>query len=273
MLKKNDHGDAVKELQRSLNRLGSLLLIDGDFGPSTEAAVVEARQALGLAPGVVADDELLARLAAVPEPSPELTSAGVTLIAREEISSPSAYRKTFARPVWPTENSGITIGIGYDLKFADRAKLEADWGAVLPAATLDRLAAVSGTAGSAQRLQQVADVEIPLLAAVRVFLEQMLPEHIGHTRSAYPTLDQLPAHRRAVLVSLVFNRGGSLDGDRRREMKRIRELLGAGDEEGVPAQLQAMTRLWDPVKERGVIERRQREATLWRKGFAALQLV
>ena len=62
------------------------------------------------------------------------------------------------------------------------------------------------------------------------------------------------------------------DSDRRREMKRIRELLTAGDFDAVAAEFEAMVRLWDPVKEGGVIERRRREAVLWRAGFVALQL-
>ena len=111
-----------------------------------------------------------------------------------------------------------------------------------------------------------------LPAAISVFLNRMMPEHIGHTRASYPMLDTLTPARRTALISLVFNRGGDLDGDRRREMKRIRELLQTGDLDAVAGQFEAMEGLWDPVKERGVIERRRREATLWRAGFSALLL-
>jgi peptidoglycan hydrolase-like protein with peptidoglycan-binding domain len=272
LLKRKDKGEPVKALQRSLNLLGSMLLIDGDFGDATEAAVVEARTALGLPDGNVADDALFDALAKLPQPSGELTAPGVTFIARQEVSSPKAYRQTYSHPVWPTANSGITIGIGYDLKFATGATLDADWGAALPGATIERLAAVSGAAGSAARLAQVADINVPLLTAIRVFLQRMMPKHIGHTRSAYPTLDTLPPHRRTALISLVFNRGSDLTGDRRSEMKRIQALLAAGGLDAVAEQFEAMTRLWDPAKERGGIERRRQEAQLWREGFEALQL-
>ena len=271
-LKLHDNGEAVKELQRGLNRLGSMLLIDGDFGPSTDAAVVDARATLGLPAGGEADDDLVGRLAQLPEPSVELTASGVTFIAREEVSSPKEYRRRYTHPEWPTENSGITIGIGYDLKFANRVKLIADWADALPQAVIDRLAAVSGTAGSATRLAQVKDIEVPLLVAVRVFLRRMMPEHIGNTRDIYPTMDTLPPARRTALISLVFNRGNDLDGDRRREMKRIQELLAANDLNPVAEQLEAMTRIWNPATEAGVIERRRREAQLWRDGFEALQM-
>jgi peptidoglycan hydrolase-like protein with peptidoglycan-binding domain len=271
-LQLGDTGDAVKDLQRALNRLGSMLLVDGDFGPATEAAVVDARVSLGRPGPPIADDDLLQALAALPEPSPELSAPGVTFIAREEVSSPAEYRRKFSHPVWPTENSGITIGIGYDLRFADEAKLRADWGTLVPANVLDRLVPTLGLRGSPERLARVADVSIPLPAAISVFLSRMLPEHIQHTRVTYPALSILRAARRTALISLVLNRGGDLDGERRREMKRIRELLDAGDNDLVAEQLELMTRLWDPVKERGVIERRRREATLWTAGFSALQL-
>jgi hypothetical protein len=272
VLRRGDKSDEVKELQRSLNRMGALLLVDGDFGPATEQAVSEARSLLGLPDAAEADDSLSEALSAVHDPSPELTAPGVTFIAREEVTSPAEYRRRYKNPVWPTKDSGITIGIGYDLRFTSRAKLESDWGGTLDAPVISRLASVSGTRGSAERLESVKDVEVPLPHAVGVFLRRMLPEHIGKTRRSYPQLDDLPAARRTALISLVFNRGPSLDGDRRVEMRRIRQLLDSGRLDAVPEQLESMTRLWDPEKEGGVITRRRREATLWRSGFAPLHL-
>lgn len=272
LLKRGDSGDVVKNLQRALNKLGSLLLVDGDFGSGTEAAVADARVALGRPGPPQADDDLQNALAGLPELSPELTAPGITFIGREEVESPIEYRQRFRHPVWPTTNSGITIGIGYDLQFANEEKLRADWSDVLPADTIARFVAVLGHPGSDDLLASVADVDVPLPVAITVFLKRMMPDHVAKTRVAYSELDNLPPARRTALISLVFNRGNSLEGDRRREMKRIQELLDSGDFDAVPGQFEAMRRLWDPVKERGLIERRQREATLWRDGFAALQL-
>ena len=273
VLRQGDRGEDVKTLQRGLDRLGSMLLVDGDFGPATEAAVAEARESLRLAPGVEADDRLVDALAAVPEPAPEVTAAGVTFIGREEVSSPAAYRRQYRRPVWPSAESGITIGIGYDLRFVrDRAKLVVDWGDVLDARVIDRLLAVCGRAGSRERLDQVGDIEVPFLAATAVFLRRMIPEHAGRTRDTYPSLDTLPPHRRTTLISLVLNRGNRTHGEGREEMARIQELLAAGDLAPVAAQIESMTRLWNPVTLPGLIQRRLREARLWRDGFDALQL-
>jgi GH24 family phage-related lysozyme (muramidase) len=271
-LKRGDSGDGVKAVQRGLDKLGSLLIVDGDFGPATEAAVVDARIALQAPGPPEADDALQNVLAGIPDPSPELTSPGVTFIGREEVAGPAEYRRMYSRPIWPSKTSGITIGIGYDLNWVSKGQLAADWGDTLSPGTLDLLAALVGVKGTQKRLDSVTDITIPLTDAVRVFLKRMLPVHIKKTRTAYPTLDDLPAPRRTALISLVFNRGNDLSGDRRREMKTIRELIAAGDPEPVADQLDAMTRLWDPATEGGLIKRRQREAILWRSGFEALQL-
>jgi GH24 family phage-related lysozyme (muramidase) len=103
-------------------------------------------------------------------------------------------------------------------------------------------------------------------------VERMLPEYIRLTKAIYPTLGTLPPNRRTPLISLVLNRGNDLNGDRRREMRRIQELLAAGNLDDVADQFESMTRLWDPATAGGLIARRRREATLWRDGFAALQL-
>jgi peptidoglycan hydrolase-like protein with peptidoglycan-binding domain len=271
-LGRGDTGDDVKVLQRRLNRIGALLLIDGEFGEGTEAAVLDAREALGLPPSPTSDDALETALDAVDDLCPELTEAGVTFIAREEVSSPSAYRKKFRNPIWPGADSGITIGIGYDLRFVDERKLRADWDAVLPTTTLDGLVMATGRRGTAQLLAGTRAHLVPLPAAVRVFLRASLPDHIAVTRRVYPSLDSLPAARRTALISLIFNRGGRLDGPRRSEMQRIRDLLGSGDVEPVADEFESMTRHWNPATAAGLIERRRREATLWRSGFGGLRL-
>src|SRR4051812_11058172 len=119
-LKRGDQGAPVKELQRGLNRLGSMLLIDGDYGSGTEAAVFDARVVLNLASNPNADDMLQQRLAALADPSVELTAPGVTFIGRAEVGGPADYRRKYLHPEWPSPKSGITIGIGYDLMFATR---------------------------------------------------------------------------------------------------------------------------------------------------------
>ena len=105
VLRVGDKGEPVKMLQRHLNKLGSLLLVDGDFGAATRDAIPDARTVLAMPGGPDADDALQQALAAFPDPCPPLTSAGVTFIARFEVGSPAEYRRQYCHPTWPSAKS------------------------------------------------------------------------------------------------------------------------------------------------------------------------
>lgn len=274
VLRSGDFGNAVRTFQRGLNKLGSILLIDGDFGPATREAVSDARVTLQRpGPPAEADDQLQAAVAAVKDPFPFLTAPGATFIARTEVGGPQQYRRLYCRPAWPGKKSGITIGIGYDLRFAKpRAKFNADWADCLPPKAIDRLAIALGAVGSKDRCASLQDIQVPLGAAMMVFLKRTLPEYVEQTRSIYAQIDTLTPAQRTVLVSLVYNRGTDLKGDSRREMRAIRDCLAAGDLAPISEQVDSMARLWDPAKAAGLVKRRHDEARLWRSGFAALQL-
>jgi hypothetical protein len=277
VLKLGDSGPAVKRLQRDLNNVGSLLLVDGDFGAGTQAAVVDARVTLGRPGPPEVDDAFQQALAAVPDPFPALTAPGVTFIARLEVSSPAAYRRLYCRPIWPGGESGVTIGIGYDLRFVDAAQLRADWGEHLSEAALTSLVSVLEVQGTAALAAQCQAIEILLPAAVAAFVARGLPKVMDDTRSIYPELDALTPARRTALASLVYNRGTRLSDinqarEDRREMRTIKTLLAAGRTDEVAEQLDAMSRLWDASTQGGLVRRRHQEATLWREGFPAVQL-
>jgi hypothetical protein len=274
MLKSGDSGAAVKALQAGLNKFGAILLLDGDFGPLTCDAVLETRTVVGEPASRDVDEGLEQIIARHPDPFPQLTAAGVTFIARAEVSGPREYRRRFRNPVWPTIGSGITIGIGYDLQFVDIDTLFADWGDSVPDRAIARLAEVVGRPGSPDLLEGVQEIDIPLPIAMSVFLTRTLPLYVERTRSAYPEFDFLPASRRTALASLVYNRGSRLtDRDpirqERREMRTIADLLRAGDIAAVANEFDSMARLWTA---RGLVQRRHDEARLWRSGFEALQL-
>jgi GH24 family phage-related lysozyme (muramidase) len=278
VLRRGNSGDPVKGLQRGLNKLGAMLLVDGDYGKGTEAAVADARETLAMpGPADVADDALQVAVAAIPDPFPPLTAAGVTFIARQEVTDAARYRTRYQTPCWPGKRSGITIGIGYDCSFVGADRLRADWGVALGADAIAQLAGVVRQVGSDALLAQVSAIAVPLTAAMKVFTTSTLPRYLADARRAFPQIDDLPPARRSALVSLVYNRGAGLKDlnvrkEDRKEMRNIRALLAAGELESVAAQFELMTRLWDPDKEKGLIQRRRDEAALWRNGFAALKL-
>jgi GH24 family phage-related lysozyme (muramidase) len=275
LLRHGDTGDAVKGLQRGLNKLGAMLLVDGGFGSETVAAVIDARETLNRPGPPEADDDLQSAVAQVPDLAPALTAAGLTFIARAEVASASAYRQKYQTPCWPGAKSGITIGIGYDCQFRTQAQFQSDWGDMLPALALQQLVPALGVVGSSDRLAQVNQVTVPLRAAMTVFAKTLL-DYLRQAHAIYPQIDTLSAPRRTALVSLVYNRGARLtDSDNqlqdRLEMRTIRDLLATGRVEDVPDQFDSMTRLWDNAAP-GLVTRRHDEATLWRSGFAALKL-
>lgn len=280
VLRRNDKGEEVRRLQSLLNRVGAMLVADGDFGLGTERGVRYGQNRAGLPVTGVVEEPLWRWLAEQPEPCPSLDVNGIALIAREETGGLAYYQDVTRWPHYPGSASGITIGIGYDLRFNSEDDLRAAWGAHLAASVLRELVRDIGKAGNRSRASELKrlGIEIPFVAAWQVFVERTLPRFYEETAAIYPSLARLPALCRAVLVSLVYNRGSSLRGPSRLEMRLIRDILVRADDPAlapparltvlaeVEEQLVAMQRLW-PLGS-GLRKRRQAEANLWRDGLA-----
>ena len=78
-------------------------------------------------------------------------------------------------------------------------------------------------------------------------------------------MDVFPGVVQGALLSLVFNRGTSLEGGRREEMRRIRDLLASNSPkretlEAVAAQLRQMKSIWAGKGLDGLVIRREKEA-------------
>ena len=243
-----------KRLQQIQRRLG--LRADGLLGPDTlsriEALIDQSNSPQAAEPSRQQHDDQLT-----------CSRTGLQQIARFEISSDAYYRRFLSHPTWPKGQSGITIGIGYDLGYQTPARMRKDWQGLLADADLERLVMVvglKGRAGSAA-VATVADITIPLVAANQVYYTATLPEYAARTRKAYPGVELLPADAQAMLLSLVYNRGTSFSGRRRREMKAIVPLVAAADLAAIAAQIRAMKRLWGSELS-GLRKRRDIEAKL-----------
>lgn len=257
--------DAVKELQDLLNRIGALLIDDGDFGQATEGAVMEAQSIAGLPATGIADQQTWTWLEAQPNPSPDLSTRDVTFVVREEVSDRKSYDRVTAFPHFPGEESGVTIGIGYDLRFQGPGSFAADWKEELPPTDFDKLTQHLGIPGSLKDVAALHSIKIPFPTAWRVFTKSTLPRYISQTKSAFPQFHELPDGCRGALVSLVYNRGTAMTGDRRREIRAIRDHIAAHNFAKVVTELESMKRLWP--NSRGLRDRRDREAALWFKGL------
>ena len=159
---------------------------------------------------------------------------------------------------------GITIGIGYDLGVAKKEDFEDDWKRHLAQEQMVRLAEAVGADES--RARELAptfeDIKITREAAVEVFERVTLPGLQARTAQAFPGSEKLPIDAQGALVSLVFERGTSMAGERRQEMRAIRDLVPSGDLRGIAHQLRAMKRLWEGQGLESLVRRYEARAAL-----------
>lgn len=193
--------------------------------------------------------------------SPGQTNARKLLLEFEVGGGERYYNAALKHPTWPGVASGVTIGIGWDAGYNSAATLRADWSA-LPEADVGRLSAVAGIKGAAAKAAaaRVRDITVPWSVALDVFESVTLPKFARQTLQAFPGADKLHPDAFGALLSLVFNRGPSLSGDKRREMRQIASLVPGRDYDAIAAQIRAMKRLWPGV--RGLLRRREAEAVL-----------
>lgn len=197
----------------------------------------------------------------------------IDFIVGEEVGGQSYYTKFACHPSWPGGSSGVTIGVGYDLGQTNAQGFQAIWGDKLDAGSAGRLATALGvhaaTPEGAQQcktlVDQLHDIVIPWDMAMDVFTNRILPGYISRTLAAFPGVEKLDGLCLGAMVSLVYNRGTSLVGDSRTEMKTIHDLIAAGTPDGVPDQFRAMKRLWPTVA--GLQKRRDAEADMFQQGL------
>lgn len=167
--------------------------------------------------------------------APTLSGAGYQLILNFEVGGGKAYYDRFlARPTWPGLHSGVTIGVGMDLGYNSKAVVLDDW-KELPTPHPSRLAATAGVTGvkAKPRAAEVRDILIAWKISEGVFQRITLGKFFAQAQRAFPGFDDLRPNAQAALVSLVFNRGASMNGSGRLEMREIRSLVPKKDYAGI----------------------------------------
>jgi len=180
------------------------------------------------------------------------------------------YNKFLKNPTWPGEQSGVTIGVGYDCGYVNKSEFSEDW-KDLPKEIFDRLYKVVGIKGyqAKELIRGLKDIVIPWDVSLKVFNNKTVTKFYNLTRETFPNFNNLPEDAKGGLVSLVFNRGNSLEGDRRREMKLIYEAMKITNNFDQKAltfianQIRNMKRIWIGGSiEKGMSRRRDAEAKL-----------
>jgi hypothetical protein len=238
-----------------------------------DAAIEHAQSTIAdvVAPAAVGMREVVQ--AVVPSPAqaqlPPIAPAAVALIVRWEVSGAAHYTRHLLHPVWPGGGSGITWGIGYDGGYQTARDIRDAWAAH---ASVDRLAGAAGIVGDRARtaLPAYADIVTPYPLAYTVFADVSLPAYRTTARQAFgaDAFEALPPDARGALVSLVYNRGAAMVGDRNAEKRAIRDTcIPAADVRCIASELRAMCRIWAGTPNgAGLCARRHDEATLAETG-------
>src|SRR5581483_9745745 len=198
----------------------------------------------------------VAPIVALPTPPP-LTAAGHDLIFE--------FEGFDARPAWPEGSSGVTIAWGYDCGYSSKAVILSDWHE-LREDWRERLSDQSGVTGTRAkaRISQLRDILIARDIGTRVFDNVDVARWYANCKRAFPGFADLRPHAQAALISLCYNRGTSMIGDSRREMREIRDNgVPTRDYAYIAKKLREMPRIWRGTSiERGMTRRRLAEARL-----------
>jgi len=196
-----------------------------------------------------------------------ISKKSIDLIIQFEIGGRSYYEKALQKPTWPGGASGVTVGIGYDLGYNTEKQFLADWSPSLNLNFVNALKPLCGLKGEKAKAMirgEVLNVRIPYNIAYDVFVKSSVPRFYKAALTIYPEMIHLNEDTQGALVSMVFNRGTSLAGDRRKEMRAIVEFVKLKDYEGIAEVIEKNRRLWEGVGLDGLVIRREAEADLIR---------
>jgi GH24 family phage-related lysozyme (muramidase) len=194
------------------------------------------------------------------------SAKALALILEYEVGGGKAYyEKYLSKPTWPGGASGFTLGIGVDCGYYTPTELEKLF-SFLPKDQLEIVKGASGKTGQAGKeytqKYKNSGIVIPWDQALKMFNELIWAKFAKLAEKAFPGLDQLCDDAYGAIVSLVFNRGSSLTGDSRLEMRNIRDLIPKKDYKGIAREFRKMKRIWQGKGLDGLLARRDAEASL-----------
>jgi hypothetical protein len=200
-----------------------------------------------------------------PKVSSRLSQKALDLIIKHEVGGgESYYNKYLQNPTWPKGQSGVTIGIGYDIGYNSLEEFTKDWKGKISDSDFDRLSKALGKkmTTASVLVKTLKDISIPWVKALEVFEDKTIPRFVKETLKAFPNADSLHPDAFGALISIVFNRGASISGSSRIEMLRIRELISSKDYKAIAKEVRNMKRLWENKGLDGLLKRREEEAKL-----------
>lgn len=189
-----------------------------------------------------------------------------TLSLMAEFEAPrTIYERLGSTPRYEAR-AGLVLGIEYSLRFVTAGQFRADWSGVLNEGDLNFLAGFVGldrTPSDAEKAR-LSEIQVSYTDAIRVF-GATLPRVVELVRRIFPNADELHPDSLGALVSLVYNRGSAMSGERGREMRAIAEFMRSRRFFEIPGKIREMNRLWPQSS--SLQRRREAEAVLFEQGL------
>jgi len=187
-----------------------------------------------------------------------------TSVINFESGGQSYYNNYLKKVCWPGGASGLTIGIGADLGYMSKEEFQKYFEKYYDSSSASKLKAGIGLKGitAKNKLSSVKGIELSWQNAMEAFVQWTLPKFWKLTNALWPGLEELEENAQIALVSLVFNRGTSIVGSSRSEMKNIKPLVLKKDYKGIAKEIRSMKRLWQGKNLDGLIKRREEEAKM-----------
>jgi GH24 family phage-related lysozyme (muramidase) len=175
------------------------------------------------------------------------------------------YEKYLSKFTWPGGASGPTIAIGVDCGYYSFDEL-AQIFYFLPTDQLSLIQNSSGKIGESGKkytnILREAEISIDWKQALNIFNNLTWPKFTNLAEKTFPGLADFHPNAYGAIVSLIFNRGTSLVGDKRLEMRNIKVLVPKKDYKKIAQEIRSMKRLWKGKNLNGLIDRREAEAKL-----------
>lgn len=177
----------------------------------------------------------------------------------------SYYDKFLSKFTWPEGASGPTIGIGVDCAYYTPQELKKIF-SFLPETQIELITKASGKTGQKgkeyTKVLRKSNITVNWEDAIKIFEKLTWPKFTKLAEKTFPGLNELCDNAYGAIVSLVFNRGTSLNGDSRLEMRNIKNLILKKNYNGIAKEFRKMKRIWQGKGLDGLLERREAEAKL-----------
>jgi len=195
-----------------------------------------------------------------------ISKNSLDLLLKHEVGGGQKYyEKYLSSFTWPGGASGPTIGIGIDCAYYSKEEL-AEMFNYLDEDHLKLVINASGKTGESGRVYtrklRAAGIRMSWEKAVEIFEEKTWIKFSKLAEKIYPDLKYLCEDAYGAIVSIVFNRGASLSGASRLEMKNLINLISSKNYNGIAAEIRKMKRLWVGKNMDGLLKRREDEASL-----------